>query len=174
MWYLTSLNEWESMSPSWKTMFTHTPSGFSWERTERLRCSIKIGQPTPPGYPHRKPLAILWSIPEGIPSLAQPILRCKEGIQRDELLGKTKTGSNRMRDAQLKRWRDFVMEQESVWTLWNGTSVGQHEVLKHWPLNTLRQHSQRKTSASIGAPGPTRQDNKLQRPLKKETTFPSR
>ena len=54
--------------------------------------------------PHRKPLAILWSIPEGIPSLAQPILRCKEGIQRDELLGKTKRGSNRMRDAQLKWW----------------------------------------------------------------------
>lgn len=126
--------------------------------------------------PHRKPLAILWSIPEGIPSLAQPILRCKEGIQRDELLGKTKTGSNRMRDAQLKWWGDFVKEQESVWTLWNGTSVGQHEVLKskHWPLNTLRQYSQRKTSASTGAPGPTRQDNKLQRPLKKETTFPSR
>ena len=33
--------------------------------------------------PHRKPLAILWSIPEGIPSLAQPILRCKEDIQGD-------------------------------------------------------------------------------------------
>ena len=123
--------------------------------------------------PHRKPLTILWSIPEGIPSLDQTIPRCKEGIQLDDLLVKTKTGSKRMRYAQLKWWREFVEEQESVWTLWNGTSVGQHEVLKskHWPLNTLR-HSQRKTSASIGAPGPTRQDNKLQRPLKKETTIP--
>ena len=89
--------------------------------------------------PHRKPLAILWSIPEGIPSLAQPILRCKEGIQRDELLGKTKTGSNRMRDAQLKWWRDFVKEQESVWTLWKAntgrlTHSGSTVKGKHQPV----------------------------------------
>lgn len=73
--------------------------------------------------PRGEPFTILRSIPKGIPSLVRPILGRKEGMQLNDLLGKIETGSNRMTDAQLKWWRDFVKEEESVRTLWDSMSV---------------------------------------------------
>ena len=119
------------------------------------------------------PLTILKSVPEGAPKLVRPTLGGRDTMPLKDLKAKVQAGSHRMTEDQLHWWEDFIRDEQTLRSRWDGmTDEGLKELVQeNWYIPKLRTH-QREATPACADHSAARQDKELERLLNKENSFP--